>query len=171
MLFFLIFSNAYSQFTTNPPGGNSALYSRGNVNIGTTINTVNKLNVTGNSLFTGNATVTGNGQIRNLGLGIAPNILYRLILSGNSYFNGNIGIGAVPSSSLSTKLLLSSGTNGISGLNFANLNNTFIPTILNNNKTLNVDSAGNVVLTKTIDNITHNLAGNVLNKLLLLFCN
>lgn len=162
LLFFLVFFNGYSQFSTNPPGGTSPIYTRGNVNIGTPMNTANKLNVTGNSLFTGNTRITGTSQIANLGLGIAPNTLYRLYLTGNSLFNGNIGIGAAPSNTATTKLLLSSGSNGISGLNFANLNANFSTSVLNNNKVLNVDAAGNVILSKNINSISHTLIGNTL---------
>lgn len=163
ILVFFSFYNAYSQFTIISPGGNNTIYTRGNVNIGTPTNTTNKLNVTGNSLFTGNTIVTGNSQIGYLGIGTTPNTQYRLLLNGNSFFNGNMGIGIAPSNNPSTKLIISSGTNGVTGLNFSNLNSNFTPTVSNNNKTLNVDLAGNVILSKTIDNITLNLSGNSLS--------
>jgi len=143
--------------------GNSTITGLGqiaNLGLGVAPNTTDRLNVTGNSLFTGNSTITGLGQIANLGLGVAPNTTYRLNVTGNSLFTGNIGIGIAPSSTPSTKLLLYTATNGVSGLQFSNLNNSFVPTTTSNNKSLTVDATGNVILTKSIENITHSLSGN-----------
>jgi hypothetical protein len=186
LIAFIINLSVYSQFSTTAPGGASALFNAGNINIGTTVNGTNKLNVTGNSLFTGNSTITGLGQIANLGLGVAPNTTYRLNVTGNSLFTGtttftgntstsgtsqvanlglgvapsttyrlnvtgnsifkgNIGIGVAPSATLSTKLLLASGTSGFSGLQFSNLTNSFVPSA-SSNKFLSLDATGNVVL-------------------------
>jgi hypothetical protein len=143
------------------------LQSTGNIGLGVAPNTTHRLNVTGNSLFSGTLQSTGN-----IGLGVAPNTTHRLNVTGNSLFSGtlqstgNIGIGIAPSSTLSTKLLLASGTNGLSGLQFSNLNSAFVPTT-SATKFLSVDATGNVVLlntaTTSTDSQTLSLSGNQLS--------
>ena len=81
----LISSIVFAQFTTSAPGNTLDLFTRGNVNIGTSNNPAFKLNVNGNSLFSGNV---GIGYTSPPTFGIN-----KFMVNGGSFLNGNVGIG------------------------------------------------------------------------------
>lgn len=73
--------------------------------------------------------------------------------------NGNIGIG---NSNPQNKLELTHGIAGNSGLRFTNLNSSNIPVSNTINKSLTLNATGDVILSNTVNSITHNLVGNML---------
>jgi hypothetical protein len=104
------------------------------------------LNLIVYSQFSSNATHIYTNKNVSVGSGIPFRFdTNKFSVSGNSSFIGNIGVGISPSKEATTKLFLSTGMSGLSGLRFNDLNDRLMPSTYAS-KFLTVDSLGNVVL-------------------------
>jgi hypothetical protein len=128
-------------------GASLSFLGTGNIGIGIAPNVSYKFHVNGNSLFAGTTAFTGNTTV-----------------GGTSQFTGNVGLGIAPSAVTTTKLQLSSGTSGLSGLQFTNLKSTDNVTNVtpSSNKYLTVNTTGDVILQNlpTALTITNTLTNN-----------